>query len=219
MRRVVDLSVPMRVEDPRGTLRLEPYRTLAKDRANITLVTFDSHFSTHLEAPSHQLANAPTLETVDLKTCVGKATVLNLSEKKAGSQIDRADLERFTALVIPGARLLLRTDWNECYGKPDHNEGYPALTVAAAAWLAERGVSLVGVDMPSVAPVYEGMEITNAVHAPLLKAGVVLVENLCRLKEVPAGPFTFIALPLHLIGLDGCPVRAVAVIDDERTAR
>ena len=216
MPRVIDLSVPMRVDDPRGTLRFEPYRTLANDRANITLVTFDTHFATHLDAPSHQLADAPTLETVDLNKCVGPATVLDLSEKCSGSSIDRSDLEPFASLVRPGARLLLRTDWNERYGKAGHNDGYPALTIEVAEWLVGRGVSLVGVDTPSVAPVYAGMEMTNAVHAPLLNARVVLVENLCRLKEIPTGPFTFIALPLLLPGLDGSPVRAVAVVEEAR---
>ena len=213
MPRVIDLSVPMRVDDPRGTLRFEPYRTLAKDRANITLVTFDTHFATHLDAPSHQLADAPTLETVELNKCVGPATVLDLSAKGAGAAIERSDLERFAPFVRSGARLLLRTDWSVRYAKAGHNDGYPALTIEAAEWLARRGVSLVGVDTPSVAPVYAGMEMVNAVHAPLLSAGVVLVENLCHLGEIPPGPFTFVALPLLLNGLDGSPVRAVAIVE------
>ena len=213
MRRIIDLSFPLLTSDPRGTMRTEVYRTLADHGANITLVSFDTHFGTHLDAPSHQLAGAPTLDQVDLVKCVGPATVLDLTDSRPGPWIDRADLEIYAEAIAPGTRILLRTDWSERVGSPDFNQGYPALTVAAASWLAKRGVLLLGIDTPSVAPVYQGRAVVNAVHQPLLSAEVVLVENLCHLREVPNGPVTFAALPLNLVGLDGCPVRAIAIVD------
>ncbi len=51
------------------------------------------------------------------------------------------------------------------------------------------------------------------VHTPLLKAGVVIVEELSNLRAIEAETFHLIALPLRLTALDGSPVRAVALID------
>ena len=214
MGRVIDLSLPITTSDPRGTVRMEPYKTIAEHRAMITLVTFDTHLGTHLDAPIHQIANAPTLDQVDLAKCIGPAEVVHLPNKVAPNQmIGVADLEPYADRIRPGGRLLVRTDWNDRFGQPDWTTGYPAFTVESAKWLANRGVVLVGIDTPSVAPVYLGMEITNEVHWPLLGAEVVLVEGLTNLRAITRQTVTFAALPLNLVGKDGCPVRAVAVED------
>ncbi|MBI2941936.1 MAG: cyclase family protein [Chloroflexi bacterium] len=212
MRRVVDLSFPITVQDPRGTVRMVPYRTIAEHAAMITLVTFDTHVGTHLDAPAHQVAGAPTLESVDLEKCIGPAAVIDLTSKRLPHQlIEVADLEPFAEQVQTGGRLLIRTDWSDQYGQPGWTDGYPALTVESAQWLVAREIVLLGIDTPSVAPIYLSRKLMVAVHAPLLRAGVVVVESLTNLRALGRPKVTFVALPLNLVGTDGCPVRAVAV--------
>ncbi len=49
-------------------------------------------------------------------------------------------------------------------------------------------------------------------HKTLMRGGVLIVEGLTNLGEIPDGrPFSLIVLPLKAAGLDGFPVRAVAV--------
>jgi kynurenine formamidase len=43
---------------------------------------------------------------------------------------------------------------------------------------------------------------------------MVLLENLLNLEQIEASEFRLVALPLKLIGGDGCPCRAVAEISD-----
>ena len=52
-------------------------------------------------------------------------------------------------------------------------------------------------------------------HLPLLKSGVeiVIVEALCNLHKLPE-TFTFVAFPIKLKGMDGAPVRAVAITNE-----
>ena len=209
--RVVDLSLPITPADRRGTCRFEPFKTLEQHQARITLVTFDTHLGTHLDAPSHQLPIAPTLDQLDLAKCVGPAEVLDLRGLPSGQQIAAADLRPFDERIFPGGRVILRTDWSQHFGSPRYTAGYPALTVDAAEYLVERQVVLVGVDVPSVAPVYQGMDFVNAVHEPLLRAEIVLIEGLANLASLTGSTIQLVALPLNLVGLDGCPVRAIAI--------
>ena len=52
-------------------------------------------------------------------------------------------------------------------------------------------------------------------HLPLLAQGteVVIIESLRNLEKLPE-TFTLVAFPLNLKGLDGSPVRAVAIIEE-----
>ena len=73
------------------------------------------------------------------------------------------------------------------------------------AWLADRGVRLIGLDAPSVD------ELTSKDlprHLACARAGVLIIENLC-LDDVAPGVYELIALPLRIVGADGSPVRAV----------
>ena len=78
---------------------------------------------------------------------------------------------------------------------------------AAARFLVEAGVVLVGTNTPSVDP---PDSLTLETHRILMSAGIVVLENLC-LEEVPDGEYQLVALPLKIAGGDGSPVRAVLV--------
>jgi kynurenine formamidase len=67
-------------------------------------------------------------------------------------------------------------------------------------------------DTPSVGPVYRTPREVIDVHIPLLRAGVVIVEEMTNLRAVEADRFHFVALPLRLTGGDGSPTRAIAVV-------
>lgn len=212
--RIVDLSLPIAAPDLYRPVHFEPLRTIEDSGANVTRVTFDTHWGTHLDAPSHTLSGAPAVDQVPLERCCGPAVVLPLAPLPERHRISVADLEPHAGAIVPGARLLLYTGWSVRYGRPDYTEGYPVIGLDTARWLAGRGVWLLGVDTPSVGPVYEPdrTELV-AVHAALLGAGIVLVENLANLQHIPGGRCTFIALPLPFRGLDGSPVRAVALCE------
>jgi arylformamidase len=71
--------------------------------------------------------------------------------------------------------------------------------------LADRGVTLVGIDTPSV-DVQESKDLPA--HKRFLARGVSILEGL-RLGHVAPSEYELIALPLSLVGFDASPVRAV----------
>jgi arylformamidase len=207
-RRIIDLTLPA-AGNPR--IKMEPLKRIEVDHWNITTVQLDTHAGTHLDAPSHQIAGAPTLDDFDLERCVGQAFLVDLTGKQPHETVEPKDFELVADRIGPGARVLIRTDWTDRFGQPDYRVGYPTPSVACAAWLAERGVVLLGLDVPSVGPVWRTPKEVVDVHVPLLRAGVVIVEELCNLKSIRADTFEFVALPLKLSGKDGSPVRAIAI--------
>ena len=50
-------------------------------------------------------------------------------------------------------------------------------------------------------------------HDVFFPRGILVVEYLANLADLQAERFLFIALPLNLVGGDGCPVRAIAIED------
>jgi arylformamidase len=70
--------------------------------------------------------------------------------------------------------------------------------------LSHFGVKLVGIDSPSIDPEDETLKS----HHRAIDTGMVILENL-RLKDVEAGSYRLIALPLAIAGLEASPVRAI----------
>jgi kynurenine formamidase len=73
----------------------------------------------------------------------------------------------------------------------------------------DRNLTLVGLDLPSVHPTDY-----RRVHVILFRGNVAVVEGLVRLGEVRVSRFFLVALPLPFAGLDGSPVRALAILGD-----
>jgi kynurenine formamidase len=84
------------------------------------------------------------------------------------------------------------------------------LTPEAARWLAGRNLSGVGFDAISADPVGSA-EFEN--HLILFRAGMISIENLTGLDALIGQRFLFSCLPLKLADADGCPVRAVAILE------
>lgn len=209
--RVVDLTLPFDDRNPR--VRTEPLTRLEEVGWNITRVTFDTHAGTHLDAPCHQLPGGTSLDEMDLAKCMGPAFVCDLRHVAPFADLEPEHFVPWADRIVPGSRVIYRTNWSDRRLEPDYRQGFPCPSVRCAEWLADRGIVLLGMDTPSVGPVYRTPRDVIDVHTPLLKAGVVIVEELSNLAALGDLPFHFVALPLRLTNGDGSPVRAVAVLD------
>ena len=205
---LIDLTRPFTPDVP-GFLTTVA-KELSVDGWNASTLTFYSHAGTHMDASRHFLPAGDTLEKLPLEACVGEARCLDLGAVAPDTVLRPADLMRAAGKLAPGARLLLRTGWARTHGTPDYRDRMPGLSLGAAAWLVDRGVALIGVEPASVARVTHYTEL-QAVHETLLEAGLVIVEGLVNLEALPLDHcFQLAALPLKMVGGDGCPARVVA---------
>ncbi len=180
--------------------------TVAQDTFAEKLVSFYSHTGTHIDAPAHMLAGAPTLDQLGANHFVGLACVLDVAGRPA---IDRALLEAQAGAISGCDFVLFHTGWSRHWGQAAYFDGFPVLTLEAVQWLAARGLKGIGFDAISVDPVGS---TTFDNHLVLFRAGMISIENLTGLAALLGQRFLFSCLPLNLADADGCPVRAVALL-------
>jgi arylformamidase len=171
-------------------------------RSTVSKLILSSHAGSHVDAPMHFVPGGGTVESLELSTLIGDALVVEVS----APEISRASLD---GLAIPeGAeRLIFKTANSRRFsGSEPFFEDYVGVTRSGAEWLLERGVKLAGVDYLSVAAHRDILDV----HQILLGEGVVLLETL-DLRDIRAGWYQLVCLPLKLDGADGAPARAVLI--------
>ncbi len=184
--------------------------TVEREGFRETRLRFLSHTGTHMDAPAHMLAGAPSLDALDINTFGGSAVRVDLSGLPPGSMVSQSLLE---SALTPGALpdfVLLWTGWDRHWGTDAYFSPFPTLSPEAATYLASLPLKGVGVDAISVDPLDS---VTFPVHKILLGRHMVIVENLRGLAHLPSRNFTFFALPLRYADADGAPVRAVAFLE------
>lgn len=173
-----------------------------REQLNCSRLHVGVHCGTHMDAPFHFFADGPTIDRVPLEVGVGLALVITLPEGQ--ERIDVELLLPYEAELRDTQRVVFHTGWFRRWGQADYFAGHPVMTGAAARFLVACGVVLVGVDFPSVdRPPFPA-------HLALLGNGVVIVENLTNLDQLPDGRIWLAAIPLSIAGRDGSPVRAIA---------
>ncbi len=173
------------------------------DSSNVSVLKMSLHTGTHMDAPLHFFAEGAAITEVPLEVGMGPARVALVE-----GAITREAVKAYEARTRPleaGERLLFHTanssrDWlTEAF-----DEGYVAVEVDAAQYLADRELTLVGVDYLSVAP----FENPTDTHRTLLGADVWVIEGL-DLRAVEEGFYEMVALPLRIAGSDASPLRVL----------
>lgn len=175
---------------------------------NVGRLALSLHNGTHLDAPYHYDPDGTTVDAIDPGRLIGPARVVDARGRTTLSEDLFARIEAAGWAAAP--RILFRTDaWRDPEVFPS---AWPRLEPGLAAWLGSRGVTLVGLDVPSV----DALESKHLpIHAELKAAGILILESL-DLRGVEAGIYELIAAPLRIEGGDASPVRALLRTADPR---
>ena len=204
MRPLLDISRPLSpqtAEWPGDTpTSLRRNASLAGgDSVNLSTLTASLHNATHADAPLHYDDAGLSVDRLDPAIFVGPCRVIDVVGH------DPIDLHSLPAEVLQDLppRVLFKTGgWHDATAFPPD---FPVLAVGLPQVLADRGVRLVGLDVPSVdKPASTGLPVHHALRA----ADVLILESL-DLQRVAPGDYELIALPILIPGGDGAFVRAV----------
>lgn len=214
--RIYDVSVPISARTPTYPgdpgVNIRPWLALADgDAANVSAICFGAHTGTHVDAPAHFIKDAPKLQSMDLYTLIGAVQVMELPHSVLA--IAESDLEH--GVDAGTTRILFKTRNSEFWDEAEvqFHSDYTYISPAAAKKLIDLGIRLVGIDYLSVER-FESADFET--HQILLANGVVIVEGL-DLRQVPAGAYELICLPLKIAegSGDGAPARVVLRSVDE----
>lgn len=208
MTRIYDISVSIRdggfVYPGNPEIRIASQQSIANGAgANVSSLAFGSHTGTHVDAVKHFFDGGQTVDEIPLDILTGPAVLLAFDDEVMS--IGAADLEKHD--IGNHIRVLLRTRNSTLLARRDFVRNYTYLAPDGAAYLASRGVKLVGVDYLSIEQFRSGHHRT---HRTLLEQGIVIVEALDLSVPAP-GEYELVCLPLRLEGLDGAPARAILI--------
>jgi arylformamidase len=202
----IDISRPVGPETPvwpgSPGVNLVPLMQVASgDVANVSRIDIEAHTGTHIDAPRHFVQGGATVEAIGLDVLIGEVVVAEVH----GDEIGEAELEHL-ALPTGTRRLVLRTgaSHDPAFDSAPFRQDFPALTAEGARWVVAHGIDLIGIDYLSI----QRFDDPPDVHHVLLDAGVVILEGL-RLTDVEPGVYTLVCLPLHIVGAEAAPARAI----------
>jgi len=202
---IIDLSVkldekmPTYPGDPK--VEIEPAGVLDKDGFADSLLSFGTHAGTHIDAPFHMLQGGKTLDDFPANKFVGRGKLVNLNSQTSVSDIEGLSLS-------PDDIVLFKSGFSQHFYEPKYFKDYPVISERVAQFLADNKVKMVGLDTCSV-----DNQRDFPVHKILLKAEILIIENLTNLDKLVGKAFKVFALPLRL-DLDGSPARVVAEVEE-----
>ncbi len=168
----------------------------------IAKIEMVANTGTYLDCPFHRYAHGKDLSEIDL-AALADIEAITID---AGDAIE-IGVDFFTAKEIRNRAVLVKTGWSKHWNTERYVENHPYLTEAAASYLKDCQVKLVGIDSHNID---DTRGRSRPVHSVLLGAEILIVEHLCNLENLPESGYRFTAAPPKFRGVGTFPVRAYA---------
>jgi len=204
-----DISVPLKqgmTTFPTDPVKPRIYRlsdVALGSKVTMSMIEIISHTGTHIDSPLHFIPGGSTISDMPLDATIGPARVIEIKDQE---KIKVPELKQHN--IKKGERLLFKTrNSPKTYESEKFEEDYVYFDVAAAEYLVEKGVRLVGLDCITIGH-FKEPDSLNKTHITFLQAGVYILEN-CALGHVPPGEYELLCLPLLMYHGDAGPSRAI----------
>lgn len=177
-------------------------RFCSGDSMNVSSIEMSSHSGTHIDIPFHYFDDRKSLESIPVEKFILPAFVVETEDSPSvtAETVQNSDVSDRAALLFKTQNSISGLN---CSGKFESDFVY--LSEAAAEECVSIKTPMVGIDYLSVDSFHTE---TYPVHNLLLQNSIFILENL-NLKEVPAGYYTLLCLPIKIAGAEASPVRAV----------
>ncbi|MEW9548908.1 cyclase family protein [Nonomuraea sp. NPDC050783] len=171
---------------------------------HIGTITLAANTGTYLDTPFHRYPDGPDLAGVPVDRLADLPGLVVRAQGPGREVVLDRDLD------VRGRAVLVHTGWDRHFGTDAYFDGHPYLAPESAAWLAEQGAALVGIDSLNIDDTPPRGE--RPAHTVLLRAGIPLLEHLTNLAALPEEGFRLHATPPMIAGMGTFPVRAYAVV-------
>lgn len=200
--KIFDISMALHAKTPEwpGDVPFQFHLSVTKEQSgsvNIGELSTSTHIGTHIDAPFHYDDNGLKVEDLPLDIYLTTAQVIDVSGTAKITVNDLPAIEEGVEAV-----LLHTATWQNRSTFPT---SWPEFDAEIAEWMANKGIRLLGVDVPSIDP-QSSKDLP--MHQAMNRAERYILEGIV-LDGVPDGVYQLAALPLKITGADGSPVRAV----------
>jgi arylformamidase len=194
-------NLPVWPGDPPGKIE-QSSEPLNGASCQSSKISASLHWGTHIDAPYHVNRHGWTIDQIPIDVLIGLAQVIEIPEAMV---ITAAHLQTVDLGSI--SRVLFKTRNSDFWDENPlrFHEEFTALSADAAELLLRADIRLVGIDYFSIDLFEEKM---LPVHQLLYAKNIVGIENL-DLREINAGTYNLMALPIKISGGDGAPARAL----------
>ena len=213
IRRFVDLSWELSDDSPIYPGDPVPHitygtHTIENDGYNLSSVYTGTQTGSHVDAPFHFSDDGDTIDKMEPDFFFGPAVVVRATEKKAEEEITMEDLAPYMDRIQPGVIVLFNTNWYRYRGTEEFYS-HPYVSAAVADWLVANGVRFIGIDTMNADSSTKG---EFPVHDLFAEKRLMIGENWAYLDKIDFEDGLYVAaFPLKIKGVDGSPVRAVAI--------
>ncbi|GAA1750116.1 cyclase family protein [Nonomuraea bangladeshensis] len=171
---------------------------------HMATIALAANTGTYVDTPFHRYPDGQDLAAMPIDRLADLPGLVVRAEGPGRAvTVDRS-------LDVRGKAVLVHTGWDRHFGTEAYVDGHPYLAPESAAWLAEQGAALVGIDSLNIDDTPPHGE--RPAHTILLGAGIPLVEHLTNLAALPEEGFRLRAAPPMIAGMGTFPVRAYAVL-------
>ncbi len=193
-------------------VRIETIATVGENDFFASRLTMCTISGTYVEAGSHIIEGARTLDRYRVTDFIKPARILRLPAQRPKALIDEKLLAAYApGSIRPGQAILVTTGWGRMWNKPGYVLECPNFTKGAIAWLLKHKPCICGFDVPCIESSWseDVVEEKGGLLGMLFKKNVLLVAPLVNLSRVKADRGTLYCLPLPVAGTSGAPARVV----------
>ncbi len=205
----------MRGINPRYAVTVEPFSTHTesakaldgKASFEISQVSFQVPVGTYVDSPRTRDPGGRDIAALGLEDLILPGICLDCRAQgaRAFGTVEPADLP--PAVALKGRAVLFDFGRAAHYGEPTYDADPPFLAKATVDALIAAGARLVGVDNRSPD---DPRDLSRHAHTHLLRAGILIVENLHAMERVRGRDFRFFAIPARVKDATSFPIRAFA---------
>ncbi len=190
---------------------IETMGTISAFGRRTSYISIGTHSGTHIDAPSHFIAEGISVDKIDLSRFFGSAQVFDLTNVSTSWEISRDELKTLLKGYIPGNSIFLNFGWGSNFNNPKkYYDNQPWIAEAAAEYLVTLSPPVLAYDLAMLDNPLNGYGCTldSPIHKILLGNGIPLIENSVFPQPLPQHLY-YSVFPLRLEGLDGSPVRFI----------
>ncbi len=196
--------------------------------------TLGAHAGTHVDAPWHfaplsEGKKARTIDQMPLDWFYHDGVVLDMRHKPQGTgvMVDdlKAALKKINYTIKPWDIVMIQTDSDKLWGKPEYFSAGCGMTEESTLWLIEQGSRVMGIDTwgwdRPFAAIKEEFDRTQnkgllwTAHKAGIKKEYCHIEKLANLDKLPRPTgFKVACFPVRLTGGSAGWARVAAIFDD-----